>query len=186
MPRIPGTWVKFAIVRKGDVAPSESHTIELYINQTGISFKDENSNSDVLYVDKIRYSNAGKVDIHMDQTDASDIGVRIVAVGPTENATNNVKLIPFQGVAPSPGGETILTEYTFALSANGGIIEAVAAGTLGNNTVLLPVPAGKRVIGAKAAFYPGGLSYDISGNTYYYAFTQVASSDDLTVHYYYY
>lgn len=186
VPFIPGTWVKFAIVRKGDVAPSESHTIELYINQTGISFKDENSNGDVLYVDKIRYSNAGKVDIHMDQTDASDIGVRLIAVGPTENITNNVKLIPFQGVAPSPVGETILTEYVFATRASGGIITAQITGAVGNNYVLLMVPAGKSVIGARAAFYPGGLSYDGSGNTYYTTFNQIGSSDVLTVEYYYY
>lgn len=115
VPNIPGTWVKFAIVRKGDIAPSEIHTIELCINQTaGVTFKTENSYGDVLYVDKIRYSNAGKVDIHMDQTDESDIGVRLTAVGPTENITNDVKLIPFQGVAPSPGGETILMDHTFS------------------------------------------------------------------------
>ena len=113
VPMIPGTWVKFAIVRKGDIAPSEIHTVELYINQTGISFQSESSHGDALYVDQIRYTNAGKVDIHMDQTDASDIGVRLVAVGPTENITNDVKLIPFQGVAPAPAGETILKGYTF-------------------------------------------------------------------------
>ena len=110
---IPGTWARFAIVRKGDVAPSEIHTIDICINQNGITFENEKSNSDVLYVNKIRYSNAGKVDIHMDQTDASDIGVRLIAVGTTENTTKNVKLIPFQGVAASPSGETMLTEYTF-------------------------------------------------------------------------
>lgn len=185
VPSIPGTWAKFEIVRKGDVAPSEIHTIELFINQNSITFKNENSHSDVLYIDEIRYSNAGKVDIHMDQTDASDIGVRLLAIGPTENITNNIKLIPFQGVAPAPQGES-LTEYVFASSASGGIIEAVATGTGGNNTVLLPVPVGKRIIGARAAFYPGGLYYDVSGKTYYYAFTQVASSDTLTVYYYYY
>lgn len=114
VPRTPGTWVKFEIVRKGDVAPSEIHTIELCINQSGITFNNEKSFGDVLYVDKIRYSNAGKVDIHMDQTDASDIGVRLIAAGPTESITNNVKLMAFQGVSPSPSGETILTEYTFA------------------------------------------------------------------------
>lgn len=118
VPQIPGTWAKFAIVRKGDVAPSEVHTVELCINQSGITFESENSIGDVLYVDKIRYSNAGKVDIHMDQTAASDIGVRLLSVGPTETATNNIKLIPFEGVAPSPGGETILTTYTFLANGN--------------------------------------------------------------------
>lgn len=114
VPRIPGTWVQFAIVRKGDVAPSESHTIELRINQNGIAFKNESTYEDVLYINKIRYSNAGKVDIRMDQNDASDIGVRLIAIGPTENITKNVKLIPFQGVAPSPEGEIILKEYAFS------------------------------------------------------------------------
>lgn len=131
VPQIPGTWVKFAIVRKGDIAPSEIHTVELCINQTGITFQNENSISDVLYVDKIRYSNAGKVDIHMDQTDASDIGVRLIAVGPTETNTNNVKLIPFQGVAPSPSGETVLNEYTFVVKTGARIVHAQSTASFG-------------------------------------------------------
>lgn len=126
VPRVAGTWAKLEVVRKGDVAPSEIHTIELCINQSGITFKNESSYGDVLYVDKIRYSNAGKVDIHMDQTADSDIGVRLVAVGPTENITKNVKLIAFQGVAPSPSGETILTEYTYVANteADGTVLGA--------------------------------------------------------------
>lgn len=186
IPQIPGTWAKFAIVRKGDVAPSESHTIELYINQTGISFKDENSGSDVLYVDKIRYSNAGKVDIHMDQADASDIGVRLISVGPTENITKDVKLIPFQGVSAAPTGETILTEYVFSSRAEGGIISGQAIGAVGTNHILLPVPTGKRILGAIASFYPGGISYDGSGNAYYDTFLPIGSGDTLVVYYYYY
>ena len=118
VPNIPGTWVKFKIVRKGDVAPSEVHTIELCVNQSGTTFKNENSDCDVLYIDQIRYSNAGKVDIHMDQTAESDIGVGLVALGPTEAITNNVKLIPFQGVAPAPGGETTW-EYAFTNITSG-------------------------------------------------------------------
>lgn len=118
VPNVYGTWAKFAIVRRGDVAPSEIHIIDLCINQFGITFEAENSIGDVLYVNKIRYSNAGKVDIHMDQTDASDIGVRLIAVGPTENGTKNIKLIPFRGVAPAPGGETILKNYTFVIKTN--------------------------------------------------------------------
>lgn len=186
IPQISGTWAKFAIVRKGDVAPSESHTIELCINQNSISFISENSAGDVLYIDKIRYSNAGKVDIHMDQTYASDIGVRLIAVGPTENLTKDVKLIPFQGVSAAPVGETILIEYTFALSASGGIIAARVTGSVGTSYVLLPVPTGKRIIGARAAFYPGGLSFDGSGNTTYSSYTQIGSQDALSVEYYYY
>lgn len=131
VPRTPGTWAKFVIVRKGDVAPAEIHEVELFVDQNGIAFRNENSFSDDLYVDKIRYSNAGKVDIHMDQTYASDIGVRLIEVGPTENATKNVKLIPFQGVSPSPSGETILTEYTFSINVSSQPIAVKAHTALG-------------------------------------------------------
>lgn len=134
VPNIPGTWARFAVVRKGDVAPSELHTIELFINQSGVTFKNEESHCDVLYVNKIRYSNAGKVDIHMDQTDASDIGVRLIAVGPTETITNNVKLIPFEGVAAAPGGETILLEHTFETAMQHTFTAQIQAG----GTVTIP------------------------------------------------
>ena len=121
VPNVPGTCVKFTIVRKGDIAPSEIHSIDLCINQSEVTFRNERSTGDVLYVDQIRYSNAGKVDIHMDQADASDIGVQIIAVGPTESATKNVKLIPFEGVASSPVGEVILRGYTFVETTEGKI-----------------------------------------------------------------
>lgn len=118
VPAIQGIWAKFAIVRKGDVAPAEVHTVELCITQSHINFITESSFGDVRYIDQIRYSSAGKVDLHMDQTDASDIGVRLIAVGPTESITNNIKLIPFQGVAPAPQGETVLVTHTFAMNTD--------------------------------------------------------------------
>ena len=113
VPNVYGTCVEFLITRKGDVAPSETHKISLRINQSGPAFANEESTSDVLYVDGIRYSNAGYVDIHMDQTYASDIGVKINAVGPTETDTKAIKTVPLAGVALNPPGETILANYTF-------------------------------------------------------------------------
>ena len=113
VPYLYGSRVRFDVVRKGDVVPSEVHSITLSINQNGVTFNDEQSISDVLYVDEIRYSNAGKVDIHIDQNYNSDIGVKISAIGPTAAATKAIKLIPFEGVAASPVGETILAQHEF-------------------------------------------------------------------------
>lgn len=113
VPYVYGTRVRFDVVRKGDLVPSEVHSITLAINQNGVTFIGEESASDVLYVDQIRYSNAGKVDIHIDQNYNSDIGVKISAIGPTAAATMAIKLIPFEGVAAAPVGETIVKTVYF-------------------------------------------------------------------------
>lgn len=203
VPRIPGTWAKFAIVRKGNVAPAESHTIELCINQTGIAFKTENSFGDVLYVDQIRYSDAGKVDIHMDQTAESDIGVRLVAVGPTETATNNIKLIPFQGVAPSPLGETMLTDYTFADNTYGGMRyyrESISSITISSNgfarMTMPPQIVGRKLVNimlADESTMAGGVMTFMSftnangnaQNNYYMIGAVGASMTDAIIEYWY-
>lgn len=123
VPNVPGTIVEFKIVRKGDLAPAETHEISLRINQSSIAFENEWSHSDVLYVDKIRYSNAGKVDIHVDQNYASDIGVEISMVAPTAAYTENITLLPFTGVSAAPAGETILVTRNLHILTDEEIID---------------------------------------------------------------
>ena len=118
VPDIYGTIVNFDIVRKGNMVASETHSISLRINQSGVEFIGEQSMADVLYLDKIRYSNAGKVDIHIDQTYTGDVGIQLSAIAPTEVATKNIKMLPIEGVATAPVGETIVKEYTFVLNTN--------------------------------------------------------------------
>lgn len=113
VPNVQGTTVNFEIVRKGDVAPAETHHISMRNTQYGITFIDETSVSDDMYITHIRYSNAGYVDIYMDQNYDSDIGVLIQAIGPTEADTAKIKIVPFTGVSATPAGETILTSYNF-------------------------------------------------------------------------
>lgn len=133
VPNVPGSCVVFRIVRKGDIAPSETHEISLRINQNTISFEDEYSKSDVLYIDQIRYSDAGKVDIHIDQNDASDVGVECDMIGPTEAATEAIKLIPFAGVSTTPVGETILETYTLHENTTIGSIDISSSFTKNPN-----------------------------------------------------
>ena len=112
-PLIDGTCIKIRIARKGTIAPSEVHKITYIYNQNGPSFVDEESCGDVLYVNKIRISDAGKIDFHMDDTAESQISVYIEATAPTDAATKDIETSTITGVADAPVGETILGEYTF-------------------------------------------------------------------------
>ena len=134
VPYIYGTIVNFDIVRKGNIVESETHSISLRINQSGVEFMGEQSMADVLYIDKIRYSNAGKVDIHIDQTYTGDVGIQLSAIAPTEAATKNIKMLPIEGVSATPAGETILKEYTFVLNTNWQISETVGATAINLST----------------------------------------------------
>lgn len=111
VPQVDGTKCRINIVRKGDTTPSETHSIDLVINQGSVSFSNEHSVADVLYIDKIRYTSAGKVDIHMDQSYGSDIGIFMDAYAPTATLLEAVELIPITGVAEAPAGETIVLTY---------------------------------------------------------------------------
>lgn len=113
VPQNPGTLCDFRIVREGALTPAETHKITLAVTQTGVSFTDEVSASDVLYVTKIRYSNAGAVDIYLDQNYTSDIGIFLDRYAATEAKSKAVKLITPTGVSASPAGETIITTYDF-------------------------------------------------------------------------
>lgn len=117
VPDVPGTRVRFDVVRKGDLVPAEVHSITLAINQNFVEFVGEESCSDVCYVDQIRYTNAGKVDIHIDQNYNSDIGVKISAIGPTKSDTEAIELIPFTGISATPPGETVFADYYFSATA---------------------------------------------------------------------
>lgn len=111
VPQEPGTTAVFDIVRQGSIAPSESHKIVLNIMQNTVTFDNEESVGDVCYITKIRYSNAGYVDIYLDQNATSDIGIYLRRYASTEAKNRLVKLITPTGVSASPAGETILTTY---------------------------------------------------------------------------
>lgn len=113
VPQNPGTLCEFRIVREGALTPAETHKITLAVTQSGVDFTDEVSASDVLYVTKIRYSNAGAVDIYLDQNYTSDIGIFLDRYASTEAKSKAVKLITPTGVSASPVGETIITTYDF-------------------------------------------------------------------------
>lgn len=118
IPNVEGTDVSIKIVRKGATTPAETHEISLRILQNTIAFVDESSLSDVLYINKIRYTNAGKLDIHMDQTHLSTVGVYLTPAAHSAEAKQAIEALTISGIGDSPVGETILTEYTLSANTN--------------------------------------------------------------------
>lgn len=113
-PVIHGTRVDISIVRKGSSTAGEAHNIK-FINNTLPYFTDEQSIGDVLYIDKIRYTSAGYIDIHMDQTYQADIGVELRRIAPTQTNTGNIEVLgAFTFVGDTPAGETVAALYTFS------------------------------------------------------------------------
>lgn len=118
IPAEPGNGADIIITRKGTVAPSEVHKITFMYNQNGPSFVSEESVGDSLYITYIRYTNVGKIDIYMDQTYESDIGVDIRPFATTDANFKTIKTIPISGVSPTPPGETTLLDYQFIQNGN--------------------------------------------------------------------
>lgn len=113
VPRINGTKVTFTIVRKGDTTPSETHTVSFYINKNyGLRFIEEVSEGDVAYINSIRYTSAEAIDIHMDQSAVSSIGIHLQKYAPSKTDQNNIILLTPQFVADAPDGETINSTKT--------------------------------------------------------------------------
>ena len=113
-PLVYGTIIDITITRKGTIAPAEEHKITYVYNQAGPAFVDESSLGDVKYIDKIRITDAGRIDIHMDQTADSQIGVFIEVAAPTDAAERNIQMLEIEGIADAPVGETVLTVHDFS------------------------------------------------------------------------
>lgn len=115
VPNVGGTCVRINVMRRGTLTPDECHGITLAITQNAIEFLDELSAADVVYINKIRYTSAGKVDIHVDQTAESKVGVFIEPLAATTEDMDNIKSLAITSVADSPIGETILVDYTLSV-----------------------------------------------------------------------
>ena len=126
IPAVYGTRVTFGIVRNSLLYPDETHRVTLIYNQAGPSFVEESSKGSVLYINKIRYSDAGKIDIHIDQAYATNVGVYLLEVcAPTQTDEENIRLLSIVGVADAPAGETILSEYTMSSNIQPAVVGSV-------------------------------------------------------------
>ena len=113
MPQINGSKAVLTITRKSTLYPDEVHKISITINQNDIVFDAEESSGTVVYIDAIRYTNAGKIDIHMEQNYESDIGVFLDPMTASYADMENLHLLPIEAVADAPIGEIILASHKF-------------------------------------------------------------------------
>lgn len=120
VPKVTGTGVIIDISKTGDNTPSEFHQVELEISED-YTFEGEVSKGAVKYIDKIRYTSAGYVDIHMDQVYTAAVGVSIIPSASTKVDLLAIETIPFQLVADAPAGETIHIVYDFSTVTHGDV-----------------------------------------------------------------
>ena len=116
IPRVQGTCVKIGVVRKSISISPEMHKATLYMTSNPQIIEDD-SISDTKIVDKIRYTSAGALDIHVDQNHPSDLMVYLYPEAPTATDLEAIHTIPVESVNEAPAGETILD--TLILSENG-------------------------------------------------------------------
>lgn len=115
VPNVDGTQIRVRISREGAIAASETHEIVFTINQGGVTFTNERSNSDVLYVDKIRYNTpGGYLDLHVCDAAQSYVGVYIDQCATSLTKFKAIKAVYMEGVADAPAGETVVTSYDFS------------------------------------------------------------------------
>ena len=116
IPRVTGSVVEIIIAKRGVSTPAESHTIRLSIVNTPV-FTDEISVADTQVINKIRYTNANKLDVHFDQNYASHYSITLRAYAPAKAEKNAIEILSTpEAVADSPAGETVLAEHTFTQS----------------------------------------------------------------------
>lgn len=115
VPDVAGTKVSLTVCKNGEDIPSETHSVDFTINRTGgKKFSNEQSVSDsVTYITAVRYSDAGYLDIRMDQAYASVVGVSISKYAPDADSLSAIEAVPIEYVDDAPAGETILATYNF-------------------------------------------------------------------------
>lgn len=124
MPQVSGNSVRVRVARKSSAA-AEIHEINVDI-ATSVEFDLEHSTiSGTKTVDKIRYSSAGYVDIHIDQVTSATYEIEIAPLSPTENS---IELADFSLVDDAPSGETIILERSFL--SNGSAIHRLTVDTI--------------------------------------------------------
>lgn len=117
-----GGILRFAITDSFAIYPNDAHTIDLLIAHNKVTFVNEVSAANgYIEIDKIRYTFMGTspyngyVDVHfLGRGGTTYVGISFDYTGVSLDRQERVVAQNLQSVAPSPSGETVLTEYTFA------------------------------------------------------------------------
>lgn len=114
VPQVPGTSIRIIVVKgNGGSNPAEVHDVIMTILRSSVKFNMNYNDGDSLHVNKIRYTSAGKLDIHVDSATATYIGVFMEKAAPTKTDLQAISLTAPEWVADAPDGETIVRDNTF-------------------------------------------------------------------------
>ena len=121
-----GAIIPFYITRRYHYDSSETHKITFMCVYNNLRFVDEQSDSGVQGIDKIRYtkngSNEGFIDIHYTLSRANQVGVDFDVYAPLDSDGNSYKpqfeALGLTSVNDAPVGETILSTYNFIANGN--------------------------------------------------------------------
>lgn len=111
------SWMaELCITKTYSNANNEVHSVKLMAVYDSFAFTGENSKTNTLGVDKIRYTKngtTGYVDIHYSLSNENIVAVDF-NVHVRQDTQANFTANSLASVADSPSGETVLTEYTFS------------------------------------------------------------------------
>lgn len=135
-----GAIIDINITRRYSAGMNEVHKVTLLCRYNGVSFVGEESSAGVLEIDKIRWcyetgnTSKGHLDIHYNYSDSDVVSVRFdVSTIPAYQQFYSANAL--ESVAESPGGETVLTEYTFAANITPTYLKRYVDSTAANYTI---------------------------------------------------
>lgn len=117
IPFIAGTMVTVTITRNETSNPQEEHQFDLFITNTGASFQNEKAIADNRIIDQIRYTSAGILDLHYDQSYTNTVAVDLEIHAPTSSMRTGINAGNLTLRSNTPGGETVILSTNLATNA---------------------------------------------------------------------
>lgn len=127
---IDGFAIDINIMRSSVNTAGETHKIRLSTPYNQFVFSDESSNSRAFGITKIRYTSSsagGHIDIYYSLSNSDTVYVDF-CVHVLASKQSNFTAESVQSVADAPAGETVMTEYVFALNTS--IVDVVTSGNV--------------------------------------------------------
>lgn len=158
-----GDWsfaVDFCVTRSYANTDNEVHTVKMLLTYgTAPSFVNEDSKSNNISVTAIRYTvnsnGVGYVDIRYEDNSANTVAVDFtVHAVPSQQPYFTAEQL--QEVDPSPSGETVLAEYTFAANTGMRVVHAQSSTSFGDAIATI-----KDIIGDNNITYGGNAANNL-------------------------
>lgn len=181
-----GLQIDFVVNRGYSYVNNETHRVTLSMTYNGAKFVDESSRSNYLGITKIRYTTNttgtykfGYVDIYYGLSNSNAVYVDFTVHQAAASIQAAITASDLTGVADSPSGETVLTEYTFsenvssqptATRQHSATASAISGGAQGSCDIPIGIGSGWTAIGIMEVFGSGNsglalIQYALSDQT---------------------